>query len=398
MISLFRRHRKGCEHRSEGRKYRRCKCPIWVDGHLNGAEIRKSLGTSNWQLAVGLALKLETEGEQSTGQNVGPLEAIVGDSSRLDTNSKKTGPPTITEACDNFISDAEARGLREPTLYKFRLLFRGLREFARSNGLGYLSEIDIEGLRQFRATWPNRNFAAKKKWEALCIFFRFAYDSGWIESVVTAKLKPPKTTDRPTMPLTREEVTSILATCDDYPDKFNAVRLRALVLLLRYSGLRIRDAVTLGRDHLTDGKLFLYTAKTGTAVYCPLPPFAVSALEAIPTVGRYFFWSGESKPKSAVGDWQRSLKRLFILAGVPTAHAHRFRDTFSVELLQAGVPIERVSILLGHRSVRVTEKHYNAWTRARQEQAEADVRRTWSETLPETKGTQKVRGENKFVN
>ncbi len=66
-----------------------------------------------------------------------------------------------------------------------------------------------------------------------------------------------------------------------------------------------------------------------------------------------------------------------ILAGVPDGHAHRFRDTFSVELLLAGVPIERVSILLGHQSVRITEKHYAPWVRARQEQLEADFRRTW---------------------
>ncbi len=32
---------------------------------------------------------------------------------------------------------------------------------------------------------------------------------------------------------------------------------------------------------------------------------------------------------------------------------------------------------LGHRSIKVTEKHYSPWVRARQEQLEADVRRTW---------------------
>ena len=50
-------------------------------------------------------------------------------------------------------------------------------------------------------------------------------------------------------------------------------------------------------------------------------------------------------------------------------HAHRFRDTFAVELLLAGVPLERVSILLGHSSIKVTEKHYAPWVRERQEQA-----------------------------
>jgi len=154
------------------------------------------------------------------------------------------------------------------------------------------------------------------------------------------------------------------------------------VLLLRYSGLRIRDAASLSRDRIQNDKLFLYTAKTGTPVFCPLPPFVIEALNAIPE-STYFFWTGLSTPKTAAAIWQESLERLFILAGVPSGHAHRFRDTFSVELLLAGVPIERVSILLGHHSVRITEKHYAPWVRARQEQLEADVRRTWETPEPQ---------------
>ena len=40
------------------------------------------------------------------------------------------------------------------------------------------------------------------------------------------------------------------------------------------------------------------------------------------------------------------------------------------------------AILLGHQSVRITEKHYAPWVRARQEQLEADVRRTWDDPEP----------------
>jgi integrase len=77
-------------------------------------------------------------------------------------------------------------------------------------------------------------------------------------------------------------------------------------------------------------------------------------------------------------------------AKIKKGHAHRMRDTFAVELLLAGVPLERVSILLGHTSVKVTERHYSPWIRERQEQAEADVKRTWAHdpiALLETKGT-----------
>ena len=49
-----------------------------------------------------------------------------------------------------------------------------------------------------------------------------------------------------------------------------------------------------------------------------------------------------------------------------------------------------VSILLGHQSVRITEKHYAPWVRSRQEQLEADLESAWKQDpliLLETKGT-----------
>ena len=334
MLTIYRRHLKNCEHRGEGRKYRRCRCPLWADGFLNKVEIRKSLGLRDWTKAQELVREWESERDAVETVRDEAKSGLPGRSCSGMGNAK-TAPPTVKGSCEKFITDAEARGLRESTLYKFRLLFKQLQEFAQANGLCYLDEFDLDQLRRFRATWPNRNYSGQKKLEALRAFFRFGHDSGWISNNVAAKLKPPKIVERPTMPLTRGEVAGILAACDIYPDKLNAVRLRALVLLLRYSGLRIRDAVTLLRERISGGRLFLYTAKTGTAVYCPLPPSVTTALEAIPKIGNYFFWTGVSKPKSAVGNWQRSLKRLFELAGVPTAHAHRLRDTFSVELLHA---------------------------------------------------------------
>ena len=75
--------------------------------------------------------------------------------------------------------------------------------------------------------------------------------------------------------------------------------------------------------------------------------------------------------------WQNRLRRLFQLAEIPNGHPHRFRDTFAVELLLAGVSIEQVSVLLGHQSIRVTERHYAPWVRSRQEKLEADVALAW---------------------
>jgi len=375
MLTVYRRHIQTCAHRLEGRKYRRCRCPIWADGFIGGQEIRKTLNTRDWEEAQGVIREWEAEGSQ-------PAEP---------------DPVTVTQAWKEFLADAKARNLREPTIYKYELLSRQMERFTQDCGVRFMRELDLPLLRKFRATWPNQNLGALKKLEYLRAFVRFAHDCKWIDENPARKLESPKVKQRPTMPFTPEHMAEILVASEKYGMKCrggkyrgpeNVRRIRALVLVLRHSGLRIGDAVTLERSRIAGDKLFLYTAKTGTPVYCPLSDFVLTALEAIPRISeKYFFWTGESRIESATGDWQRTLKAVFELAKIPDGHAHRFRDTFAVGLLQAGVPMERVSVLLGHSSIKVTEKYYAPWVRARQEQLEADVRRSWGREQTTTKET-----------
>lgn len=66
---------------------------------------------------------------------------------------------------------------------------------------------------------------------------------------------------------------------------------------------------------------------------------------------------------------------MFELAKVGDAHSHRFRDTFTVSLLEKGVSIENVSVLLGHSSVRITERHYKPWVKTLKKKLEDEVRK-----------------------
>jgi integrase len=153
-----------------------------------------------------------------------------------------------------------------------------------------------------------------------------------------------------------------------------------MLLLLRWSGLRISDAAKLERSKLTDdGKLFLYTQKTGQPVYVPLPPSVVKILRELPNLenSRYFFWNGISAAETPGKEWWRTLKKIFKAGGVD-AHPHMLRDTFAVEMLSAGVSLEEVAVLLGHSNTRITEKHYKPWVRVRQEQLERSVLKAWA--------------------
>ena len=281
------------------------------------------------------------------------------------------------------ISRTRERNLHESTLYKYTSFFAQLKSFAEKKGLYAVKELTLEALRDFREEWKDGPRSRLKKIERLRAWLGFCLDSKWIEENYARKLHEPHVVDRPTLPFSREDMLKILTAFQAYGKSaglVNAQRLKAFVLLLRYSGMRIGDCVKFSTHQLSGNRLFLYTQKTGVPVRRVLPDFVVRELEAAPKSSeRYFFWTGNSKLRSAIGKWQRGLQRLFKLAGLEGGHAHRFRDTFSTALLQAGVPLDRVSVLLGHRKVSVTEKHYAAWVREGQEQLELDLQRAWSE-------------------
>jgi site-specific recombinase XerD len=291
---------------------RNCSCKLSVDGFVRGREIRKSLGTADWQKALDAAREM-AEARPELQRTEEPI--------------------TIEEAGQNFLGDVKFRRLSECTTYKYKLLLKKLNNFALRIGLRYLKELDLPTLDRFRSEWTEGPRSCSKKIERLRAFMRFCERRHWIATNPATELEPPKVPNCPTLPFTREEMLRILAALDEYAKRAgvaNAQRVRAFVLLLRYSGMRIGDAVQCGPERLSGNILFLYTQKTGVHVRCVLPDFVVREIEAAPKSSeQYFFWTGKSKLHTAVGIWQQSLQTLFTLAGVQ----HVFHTVSATHLL-----------------------------------------------------------------
>jgi len=368
MLTLFRRHKIGCKHTS--REDRRCSCPIHVEGRLGNRRIRQSLKLTSWEAAQRKVREWEADGQIA----------------------EEAEPITVLEAIAQFMEDCRARNLSAGTLGKYHhLLERRLADFCALKGIEPLADFAPADCRKFRAGWADSPISAAKNLERLKAFFRFCLANHYLAENPVQGLKPPLVRLVPTLPFSKEEFREILAGAGrvdefHYHGQGNKNRLlRSFVLLLRYSGLRIGDALTVGPHRLKGSTLHLYSQKTGHPVSVPLPKFVLESFETFePCSSKYFFWTGEGKLKTRVANMQRSLGRVFELAGIQGGHAHRFRDTFAVELLQRGVSLETVSILLGHSSIRITEKHYAPWVKSRQEALERAVRLAWEEGAADT--------------
>ena len=103
----------------------------------------------------------------------------------------------------------------------------------------------------------------------------------------------------------------------------------------------------------------------------------MKAIEECDEGNPYLFWTGAGKLSSALGMWRVRLSRVAKIAGIKgRGFAHRCRASFSVELLNKGVPVEMVAMILGN-SGRIVEKHYASFVQSRQVSLEEAVKRTW---------------------
>jgi integrase/recombinase XerD len=110
-----------------------------------------------------------------------------------------------------------------------------------------------------------------------------------------------------------------------FTDATKAARVRALIQTMRWSGLAIRDVVTLRRDEIIRDKSGLYSIvtsrqKTGTHVSVPIPPDVaqevITVLNGNPV---YVFWTGNGKEVTATTNWQHDIRTLFRDAGIKAA-------------------------------------------------------------------------------
>jgi site-specific recombinase XerD len=377
-VSVYARHSSKCsKSRERGTgQFKRCKCPLWLRWGKDG---KKSAKTRSWDIATKAARKLEQELELAAN-GIEPL--------------KKPDHITIQSAVDLYLSDMNQRSLAKPTVDKARRMITRLRDYANAQGIILLKDVTARLLTEWRNTWT---FKAKSSspavhWAVSKTFSKWAFRTDLIEVDPSAKLKSLPSEHNQVQPLTQGDMQRLLAATDNCEfSQEVAYRVETIILLMRWSGLACMDAATLRRDALgDDNNLTRRRNKTNVEVFVPLPPAVAEMLRALTNDHPdYFFWNPERlKKTSIVCEFSVLFRKVFDRAGVSHSKeemlSHRFRHTFAVEMLLAGVPIERVSKLLGHKTTRTTEKFYSAWVKERQRKLEAEVKEAWKKmALPE---------------
>jgi len=375
IVTIFVRHSADCKYAGD-EFCKRCNCRKHLRWTQNGKQHRRKAGTRSWAGAEEAKRRLE---DHLAGRVPVTLEATA-----------------LASVIETFQADKKNQGITTDVLKKYERELTRLEGFAARKGVFTVQGLSRDLLIQYQADWdelyPSSNTRASVQ-ARLKNFLRFCYDSKHLDRI--PRLSSIKVDEPPTLPLTAKEYEHLLATIPDTftghhcfaPDKPRKVR--AFVQLMRWSGLAISDAASLERSEIQYDKgkklyrIVTSRQKTGTHVSVPLPPdVAKEILTVLNGNARYVFWSGNGLVSSTVTHWQDDLRKLFKAAGITSAGnmlSHRLRDTFAVDLLEKGVPLEEVSKLLGHESIKTTERHYAKWVKGRQDRLDSLVSATWKD-------------------
>ena len=166
----------------------------------------------------------------------------------------------------------------------------------------------------------------------------------------------------PAEPLTLVDVEALRAACSRCAP--TGIRNRALLAVLFRSGLRVSEALALFPKDLdpAGGSLRVLHGKGNKARTAPLPTDAADAVDRwlecrkrLRLTGRHpLFCTLRGEP--LWDSYVRALcKRLAAKAGVEKrVHPHGFRHGWALGQVQAGVSLNAIQALLGHRSLHTT--------------------------------------------
>lgn len=383
-VSVYARHTSECKYgKREGKsadaKKLACGCPKQLCWFADGSLHRQAAGTD--RDAAEKMARAKTEYFEALAKGETPMPPV----------SEQSAAQSLEGAIETFLTTT--RKTRKTTEKRHRMIKNDLKlfcDFCAGRGLFKLAEIKTLHCLDFSNSLVGHQNTRAKKVQNVSRFFAFCVDLEMLlRNPVTAPCRVKKTSgSEKAKALTAAQFEQLLAAVD----KVNGAttpeqrrKLRSLVLLMRYSGLAIKDATCLERGKLTDKKtgfwsIELNRAKTGKPVIGSMAADIVAdILAGANPSGRYLFTDlplatfDEQAMDNYVATWNGLFGKLSKVAEIKDEHdeplhvtSHWCRHSFVLFCITAGLATSDIAQLIGDTEKTVSD-YYSTWLDARQQ-------------------------------
>ena len=210
----------------------------------------------------------------------------------------------------------------------------------------YIHRITPDTLKKYEQYCYSLGNKTNSVWKSMK-FLRLILRKAKLEKVIGENpfdvYRMPKYTDPEKVYLTKDQVALI----DNFSEGVYKEAGTWFVISC-YTGLRFSDMVSFSKKKIRDGRLIIYTSKTGTPVSIKLNDKLKSLFERI-----------NYSPLSCTNQhYNRILKAIGAECEIEDLTGHVARHTCAMMLAKAGVSIEVTAKVLGHQSIRTTAIYY----------------------------------------
>lgn len=246
---------------------------------------------------------------------------------------------------------------RQGTIDYYTYNFKMVVEFLEAKGIYTVRSIDkqaIESLVLYFKGRGNKNISVNKRVNILLTLIRFCYDNNLVNHMNISYKK-----------LAEEETKIEIVDLEDMKKIINylpslCTRSQVIVLILFTTGIRTSELINIESANIDFKNLLIYLkfTKTKQARYVPILQSVAYKLQELVTSNNGSKWLFPEKDNHITALAVKSLlRRLKKALNIEVLSAHKLRHLYATSLLKQGTDIKTVSRLLGHKSIRMTERY-----------------------------------------
>lgn len=194
--------------------------------------------------------------------------------------------------------------------------------------------------------------SVQNEWSVLSAFFGWLLKEEMIEKNPMYKVDKPKQRKKKKKAFTQME-------CEKLRNECLTLKEKALVELLLSTWCRVSEVEQINKSAIEGDQITVVgKGKKERTVYLNSKAmFAIDKYIKSRNDDNDALFVIDVKPhRRMTANWiERTIRELGKRAGVENTHPHRFRRTGATFALRSGMPIERVSYILGHESIETTQ-------------------------------------------
>ncbi len=266
---------------------------------------------------------------------------------------------TLQNAIEKFVSHLESLDRSSNTIVAYQGDLSQFADFLADQGMTEVDQVETDDIKEFKDHLKeNRDYTAKtvsRKLNSVKSFFRFLVEEGVVEKDYSRPVKHPKIENDLPRVLKPMEYRALRDVCRH--DK----RTLAIIELMLQAGLRISEVANLRLDDIGEDAITIRAYESHQKREIPLNRAAKEAIEdyleeRYASKSDYLFVTKTGR-QLLVRNIRSIINRYFEKAGLEDVKVNDLRNTFIVEQLSAGVPLDVVAKIVGHKRISTTERY-----------------------------------------